>query len=305
MTLTLRSLRLLKKRRNRRQWTQRNLHFGCLWWVWWCFWAWTSAYLVKRAEHRMLRLFYRLNSGRIRCSLYWAALPWSGIPAAKRIISSNWKLLGGHHVSVFHSWWGSIWRMVKWWPSTFNRQQCVSFSCGFYPQYMGCTSLVASFFWPLFSLTHSCLKYTQKALFSSKCALLTAFLADFGYICSSSYYWTRKQTLLSNHGKHLNCNRTSSRKSVWDIVSPMNASYGNSWCGFLLSDAFTFSALLITYGLVRSSHAGYDGAVENFVFSQAYWPIPEKVFDAVPFFHGLTAPLVFVGLMTFIWLWAL
>jgi cytochrome c oxidase subunit 3 len=28
--------------------------------------------------------------------------------------------------------------------------------------------------------------------------------------------------------------------------------------------------------------------------------VPEKVFEAVPFFHGLTAPLVFVGLMTFI-----
>ncbi len=91
-------------------------------------------------------------------------------------------------------------------------------------------------------------------------------------------------------------------KTEWDGgVSPMNASYGKlmMWF-FLLSDAFTFSALLITYGLVRSSHPAYDGAVENFVFSQAYWPIPEKVFEAVPFFHGLNAPLVFVGIMTFI-----
>lgn len=91
-------------------------------------------------------------------------------------------------------------------------------------------------------------------------------------------------------------------RSVWDGgVSPMGASYGKlmMWF-FLLSDAFTFSALLITYGLVRSSHPSYDGAVEEFVFSQAYWPIPEKVFEAVPFFTGLEAPLVFVGLMTFI-----
>ncbi|MBL7834303.1 MAG: cytochrome c oxidase subunit 3 [Cyclobacteriaceae bacterium] len=91
-------------------------------------------------------------------------------------------------------------------------------------------------------------------------------------------------------------------KTEWDGgVSPMNASYGKlmMWF-FLLSDAFTFSALLITYGLVRSSHAAYDGTVENFVFSQAYWPIPEKVFAAIPFFHGLHAPLVFVGIMTFI-----
>lgn len=90
-------------------------------------------------------------------------------------------------------------------------------------------------------------------------------------------------------------------KTEWDGgVSPMNASYGKlmMWF-FLLSDAFTFSALLITYGLVRSSHAAYDGAVEAFKFSQAYWPIPEKVFEAVPFID-IHAPLVFVGIMTFI-----
>jgi cytochrome c oxidase subunit 3 len=90
-------------------------------------------------------------------------------------------------------------------------------------------------------------------------------------------------------------------KTEWDGgVSPMNVSYGKlmMWF-FLLSDAFTFSALLITYGLVRSSHPAYDGAVENFIFSQAYWPIPEKVFEAIPFFD-VHAPLVFVGIMTFI-----
>src|SRR5690606_32857947 len=62
----------------------------------------------------------------------------------------------------------------------------------------------------------------------------------------------------------------------------------------------TFSALLITYGLVRSSHPAYDGSIEAFVFSQNYWPVPEKVFASVPFFHGWDAPLVFVGIMTFI-----
>jgi cytochrome c oxidase subunit III len=95
---------------------------------------------------------------------------------------------------------------------------------------------------------------------------------------------------------------TAPGRSVWDGgVSPMGASYGKlmMWF-FLLSDAFTFSALLITYGLVRSSHPAFEGAPEAFQFSQAYWPIPEKVFDAIPFFHGLTAPLVFVGIMTFI-----
>lgn len=88
----------------------------------------------------------------------------------------------------------------------------------------------------------------------------------------------------------------------WDGgSSPMNASYGKlmMWF-FLLSDAFTFSALLITYGLVRSSHTGFSGAVHDFVFSQAYWPVPEKVFEAVPFLHGVELPLVFVGIMTFV-----
>jgi cytochrome c oxidase subunit 3 len=93
-----------------------------------------------------------------------------------------------------------------------------------------------------------------------------------------------------------------SGKSIWDGgVSPMGASYGKlmMWF-FLLSDAFTFSALLITYGLVRSAHNAYTGAVDDFVFSQNYWPIPEKVYEAVPFLHGVELPLVFVGIMTFI-----
>jgi cytochrome c oxidase subunit 3 len=84
-------------------------------------------------------------------------------------------------------------------------------------------------------------------------------------------------------------------------LSPMNVSYGKlmMWF-FLLSDAFTFSGLLITYGLVRSSNPAYDPASGPFSFSTSYWPIPEKVFEAVPFFHGVPLPLVFVGLMTFI-----
>jgi len=83
--------------------------------------------------------------------------------------------------------------------------------------------------------------------------------------------------------------------------SPLKASYGKlmMWF-FLLSDAFTFSALLITYGFIRYSHNAWEGSVESFQFSVEYWPIPEKVFEAIPFFHGLNAPLVFVGLMTFI-----
>ena len=84
-------------------------------------------------------------------------------------------------------------------------------------------------------------------------------------------------------------------------VSPLRASYGKlmMWF-FLLSDAFTFSALLVTYGLIRYSHPAYQGAVDAFEASQTYWPIPEKIFEAVPFLHGIALPLVFVGIMTFI-----
>ncbi len=69
--------------------------------------------------------------------------------------------------------------------------------------------------------------------------------------------------------------------------SPFNVSYGKlmMWL-FLLSDAFTFSGFLIAYGLVR--------------FSANSWPVPEEVFNAMPFMHGVNAPLIFVGIMTFI-----
>jgi cytochrome c oxidase subunit 3 len=92
------------------------------------------------------------------------------------------------------------------------------------------------------------------------------------------------------------------KKDLWGGgVSPLKASYGKlmMWF-FLLSDAFTFSALLITYGYIRFSHPAYEGAVDAFKFSDAYWPIPEKVFEAMPFLHGVSLPLVFVGIMTFI-----
>jgi len=95
---------------------------------------------------------------------------------------------------------------------------------------------------------------------------------------------------------------TASATSVWDGgSSPLGVSYGKlmMWI-FLLSDAFTFSGLLITYGLVRSQHPAFVGDHDAFTFSTQYWPVPEKVFEAVPFLHGVPMPLVFVGLMTFI-----
>ena len=84
-------------------------------------------------------------------------------------------------------------------------------------------------------------------------------------------------------------------------VEPMKANYGKlmMWF-FLISDTFTFSALLVTYGMIRFSFPGYNGPTADFVSSPLYWPIPEKIFDALPFLHGVTAPLIFVGIMTFV-----
>jgi cytochrome c oxidase subunit 3 len=67
---------------------------------------------------------------------------------------------------------------------------------------------------------------------------------------------------------------------------PFKASYGKlmMWY-FLLSDAFTFAGFLISYGALR--------------FSSPTWPVPDFVFEKVPFFD-VKAPLVFVTFMTFV-----
>lgn len=69
--------------------------------------------------------------------------------------------------------------------------------------------------------------------------------------------------------------------------SPFNMEYGKlmMWY-FLMSDAFTFGAFLISYGTIR--------------FSQNYWPDPNHVFNAFPFAGHANLPLAFVSLMTFI-----
>mgnify|MGYP000114528768 CR=1 FL=1 len=69
--------------------------------------------------------------------------------------------------------------------------------------------------------------------------------------------------------------------------SPFNVSYGKlmMWY-FLLSDAFTFSALLISYGAIR--------------FSSPYWADPNEAFSAMPFMGHAKVPLGFVSIMTFI-----
>ncbi|GAB3913144.1 cytochrome c oxidase subunit 3 [Mucilaginibacter boryungensis] len=69
--------------------------------------------------------------------------------------------------------------------------------------------------------------------------------------------------------------------------SPFSVEYGKMMMWFfLLSDAFTFSSLLISYGALR--------------FSSPSWPAPDLVFQSVPFLVEHGQPLVFVGIMTFI-----
>jgi len=69
--------------------------------------------------------------------------------------------------------------------------------------------------------------------------------------------------------------------------SPFNSSYGKvmMWY-FLMSDAFTFGAFLISYGTIR--------------FSVNDWADPNHVFNSVPFGGHANLPLVFVSIMTFI-----
>ena len=68
---------------------------------------------------------------------------------------------------------------------------------------------------------------------------------------------------------------------------PFNVEYGKlmMWY-FLMSDAFTFGAFLISYGTVR--------------FSSNAWPNPNDVFNKFPFAGEHNLPLAFVSLMTFI-----
>ena len=69
--------------------------------------------------------------------------------------------------------------------------------------------------------------------------------------------------------------------------SPFSVSYGKMMMWFfLVSDALTFSGLLVAYGYARQA---YTGA----------WPIGEEVFHALPGLHG-NFPLIYVALMTFI-----
>ncbi len=69
---------------------------------------------------------------------------------------------------------------------------------------------------------------------------------------------------------------------------PMGASYGKMMMWFfIVSDALTFSGFLAAYGFSR------------FKFIET-WPLPDEVFTHFPFLHGVSAPMYYVALMTFI-----
>ncbi|MEX0881927.1 MAG: cytochrome oxidase subunit III, partial [Cyclobacteriaceae bacterium] len=83
-----------------------------------------------------------------------------------------------------------------------------------------------------------------------------------------------------------------SKRGMWGGGNePLKASYGKlmMWF-FLLSDIITFSAFLISYCSIRMSYPAYAGESADFVSSNEYWPIPERIFDAVPFIHGVHFP---------------
>ena len=80
---------------------------------------------------------------------------------------------------------------------------------------------------------------------------------------------------------------TTAQPKLWNGgKSPFNVEYGKlmMWY-FLMSDAFTFGAFLISYGTIRFSTNG--------------WPDPNEVFQSFPGL-GSGLPLMFVSLMTFI-----
>jgi len=78
------------------------------------------------------------------------------------------------------------------------------------------------------------------------------------------------------------------KKKVWGGgISPFNVSWGKMYMWFfLVSDAFTFSSLLIAYGVMRHR------------FTEI-WPKAGNVFTHFPFVEG-HIELAYVALMTFI-----
>lgn len=86
---------------------------------------------------------------------------------------------------------------------------------------------------------------------------------------------------------HSATEQLSPKKAWGGGAAPYNISWGKMMMWFfLVSDALTFSALLIYYGATRNANA-------------AHWPDPDGVFNHFPGVEG-HIPLLFVSLMTFI-----
>ncbi len=81
----------------------------------------------------------------------------------------------------------------------------------------------------------------------------------------------------------------NSEEKIWGGGNqPLGADYGKlmMWF-FIVSDALTFSGFLAAYGFSR------------FKFIET-WPLADEVFTHFPFMHGVSAPMYYVALMTFI-----
>jgi len=83
--------------------------------------------------------------------------------------------------------------------------------------------------------------------------------------------------------------KTGTEGKLWGgAQSPLKARYGKMMIWFfILSDSLTFTGFLASYGLMR------------FKFADV-WPIPDEVYNHVPFLHGVEAPMYFVAFMTFV-----
>src|SRR5690349_2603161 len=91
-----------------------------------------------------------------------------------------------------------------------------------------------------------------------------------------------------NSNKNMSTSVATTKTNWWNGgKSPFNLEYGKlmMWY-FLMSDAFTFGAFLISYGTIR--------------FSSNSWPNPNHVFNSFPLMGHANLPLAFVSLMTFI-----
>jgi cytochrome c oxidase subunit 3 len=82
-------------------------------------------------------------------------------------------------------------------------------------------------------------------------------------------------------------NKTIPVKDLWEGGrSPFSMSYGKMMMWFfLISDALTFGAFIVSLGWFRYTYPS--------------WPVSDEVFFHIPFVHG-NFPLVYVAFMTFV-----